>query len=66
MPHKTAVNLTDYSNINVKGMEPVAKEAKPSAKEAKTRSEQRYGRAKAKMGKRSLAEQFANKGSSNK
>ena len=66
MPHKTAVDLTDYLNKNVKDMKPVAQEAKPSAKEAKTGSEQEYGRAKAKMGKRSLAEQFANKGSSNK
>ena len=66
MPRGTAVDLTDYSNKNAKEMKPVAKEVKPSVKEAKTGCEQEYGREKAEMGKRSLAEQFANKGSSNK
>ena len=66
MPRKTAVDLTDYSNKDVKETKPVAKEVKPSAKEAKTGSEQEYDRAKAEMGKKSLAEQVANKGSSNK
>ena len=66
MPRRTVVDLTDYSNKHVKEMKPVAKEIKPSAKEAKTGCEQDHGREKAEMGKRSLAEQFANKRSSNK
>ena len=58
-PRKTADDFTNYSNKDVK-------ETKPVAKEVKTGSEQEMDRAKAEIGKKSLAEQFANKGTSNK
>ena len=58
-PRKTADDFTNYSNKDVK-------ETKPVAEEVKTGSEQEMDRAKAEIGKKSLAEQVANKGTSNK
>ena len=62
MQRKTAVDLTDCSNKDVKEVKPTANEAKAD----KTGSEQEKDRAKAEIGKKSLAEQVVNKGSSKK